>query len=93
MEGAGQFLKAETPPVVAVAERGERGWEPDEGDESEPVLPAAAAKTEAWNDVKYLKQKERFSRHMIFPFHLWGEMVKRLIYQKPGFFGQSQKKP
>ena len=61
--GAGQFLKAETPPVVAVAERGERGWEPDEGDESEPVLPAAAAKTEAWNDVKYLKKKQRFSRH------------------------------
>ena len=53
--GAGQFLKAETPPQVAVAERGERGWEPDEGEESEPVLPAAAANTEAWNDDKYLK--------------------------------------
>ena len=68
--GAGQFLKAET--GVAVAERGERGWEPDEGDESEPVLPAAAAKTEAWNDVKYLKKTQRFSIHVIFPFHLCG---------------------
>ena len=62
--GAGQFLKAETPPVVAVAERGERGWEPDEGDESEPVLPAAAAKTEAWNDVKYLKKTKVFKTYL-----------------------------